>query len=495
MPTTAELLEVGAQHATDDLGDTPAVQSDLLTALGRVYDHLALPEKGAPVLDAAVAAALRVTPRDPALLGAALSERGELDLSSDRFEEALVRIDQAIALQREADPNGVPLAISLDRRALAMSQTGRHDAAIADYSAALAIREKQLPANDPEILNSYDSLGNALIRAGRAGEAIGYMKKASDGALAKFGEKHVKTAHYLKNLGTAYGAMRRWSEAAALTERAVRIESELYPAGSPDVVNGLNNLGNLQITLGRLSAAEKTLDEARARNRDAEHGVSLGQAFVLGNLARAHEALGDLDGAAALLDEAVRTSNEVVGPEHARTRTLELQAARVAFLRDPQTAPALKRISEAILSQPEALAQFRARSEPEARWALGLAQRALGDDTAAGATWKSAVAALPSDRVDPLTLPLVAALAGFERAHDERDAAAALLKGYIDRATREFPATHYGVGLLHLELAETISNDRDAAVVELDAADAAFAELPADHPWRVRAAALRRKIG
>jgi serine/threonine-protein kinase len=492
MPSTAELLEAGAQHAKDNLGDTPAVQSDLLTALGRVYDHLALPDKGEPLLDAAVAAAERVKPRDPALLGAALSERGELDLSSDRFDAAVARIDQAIALQREADPSGIPLAISLDRRALAMSQTGKHDAAIDDYLAALAIREQRLPADDPEILNSYDSLSNAYIRAGRPELALDYMKKAADGALAKFGEKHVKTAHFLKNLGTVYGSQRRWADAAALTERAVRIEAELYPAGSPDVVNGLNNLGSLQLTLGRLNAAEKTLDEARARNRDAGHDASLGQTFVLGNLARVHEMLGDLDGAAALLDEAQRSANEVVGPEHARTRTLALQAARVAFLRDPKNAAALQKIAASILEHPENLAQFRPRSEPEARWALGLAQQALGNGTDAGATWKGAVDALPADRVDPLTLPLVASLAAFERAQGERDAAVALLKDYIDRGTREFGTTHYGVGLLHLERAETESADRVAALAELDAADAAFAELPPDHPWRVRAATLRK---
>ena len=495
MPGTAELLERSAHHATADLNDTPAVQSDLLTALGRVYDHLALPDEGAPLLDAAVAAAERVHPADPALLGAALSERGELDLSSDRFEEALTRIDQAIALQKKADPESLALTVSLDRRALAESQTGKHDAAIADYRAALAIREKRLPSGDAEILNSYDAIGNAYLRAGQPAQAIDFMRKASDGALAKFGEKHVKTAHYMKNLGTVYAMQRRYADAAALTERAVRIEIELYPAGSPDVANGLNNLGNYDLTLGRLNAARDTLDDARKRNHDAGLDESLGQTFVLGNLARVHEALGDLTGAEALLVEARGTATKVVGPDHARTRTLDLQAMRVAFALDAKSAPALKQLASAILAHPETLAQFRTRSEPEARYALGLAVAALGDEYGAGATWKEAVAALPTDHVDPLTLPLVAALADFERTHGERDAAIALLKAYIERSTRELSAMHYGVGLLHLALAEALAGDRAATLSELDAADVAFAELPQNHPWRVRAAALRRAHG
>ncbi|HET7924998.1 MAG TPA: tetratricopeptide repeat protein, partial [Rhodanobacteraceae bacterium] len=354
---------------------------------------------------------------------------------------------------------------------------------------------KRLPADDPEILNSYDAIGNAQIRAGHPERAIDLMKKAVDGARRKFGEKHVKTAHYLKNLGTAYGMQRDFVEAAALTERAVRIEAELYPPGSPDVVNGLNNLGNMQLTLGRLADARKTLDEARARNRDADHDESLGQTFVLGNLARVHEAQGDLAGAAELLAEARKTAMNIVGPEHARTVTLDLQAARVDFLRDPATAPALEKVASAIVAAPDKLAQFRTRSEPEARYALGLAEDARGDHAKAGATWRDAVAALPADHVDPLTFPLVVALARFDVANGKADEARTLLSGYIERAERELPPRHYAIGALHLALAEALADSRKAdALAELDEADAAFGELPPDHPWRKDAAALRKRL-
>jgi len=496
MPGTAELLERGAERAKTDLADTPAVQSDLLTALGRVYDHLAQAEKGAPLLDAAVAAAKRVDPLDPALLGAALSERGELDLSQSHFDDALARFDEAIPLQQRADANGLALAVTLDRRALAKSQTGKHDEAIADYEAALAIRRKQLPADDAEILNSYDAIGNAYLRAGRPTDGAELLRKAADGAQAKFGERHVKTAHYLKNYATSQALQRRYAEAAALTERVVNIERELYPPGSPDVSNGLNNLGNFDLSLGRLRDARAALDEARERNRGAGLDESLGQTFVLGNLARVHEALGDLAQASSLLDEARHTATKVVGAEHARTLTLNVQAARVAFLRDPKTASALVGVVTPVIEHPEKLAQFRSRSEPEARYALGLAKAALGDAAGAGATWKEAVAALPGDYVDPLTLPLVVALAEFDAAHGASGNAAALLNNYVERTGRELPESHYGVGLLHLALAE-IAGDagKTEALRQLDKADAAFAELPDGHPWRERAAALRRRLG
>ena len=488
MPDTAELLEVGTQRAMNDLGATPAVQSDLLVALGRVYDHLAQPDKGEPVLDAAVAAARRVDPPDPALLGAALSERGELDISRDRYPQALDFLQQAIALQRQAVPGSLALALSLDRRAHVQSQTGAHDAAIADYREALAIREKLLPTDDAEIINSFNSLGSAYYRAGRPLDALDPQRRAIAGARAKFGENHVKTAHYIKSYAGTLNALRRYTEAAELTEQAVRIERTLYPPGSPDIVNGLNNLGMMNLTLGRLHAAREALAEGRAVNRDAGEEVSMGQTFVLGNLARVEELLGEPAQALDLLRQAERIATDVVGANHARTLSLAVQRGRLELADDPRTAAAFVASLRRVLEHPEALTQFRVRSEVEARCSLDLALAALGQDTEAGSALQQAVDALPGDHVDPILLPAVVALAAWQRDHDRTADAQALLARFIERGQRELPATHYALGELQLALAE-LPGAPDAAA-HIRAARVAFAELPPSHPWRQRLAAL-----
>ena len=488
MPGTAELLAIGTQRAMNDLGATPAVQSDLLVALGRVYDHLAQPDKGEPVLDAAIAAARRVDPSDPALLGAALSERGELDVSRDRYPQALAFLQQAIALQQQAVPDSLALALSLDRRAHAQSKSGAHDAAIADYRAALAIREKLLPADDAEIINSFDSLGNAYNRAGRPRDALDLQRRAIEGARAKFGDNHVKTAHYIKNYAASQMALRNYAEAATLTGQAVAIERTLYPPGSPDIVNGLNNLGAMNLILGRLHSAREVLGEGRAINRAAGEDVSMGQTFVLGNLARVQELLGERTQALDLLRQAERTAIGIVGADHARTLSLAVQRGRLELANDPRTAAALAANLRRVLEHPEALAQFRARSEIEARYSLGLALATLGQDTEAGATLQQAVDSLPTDHVDPILLPAVIALAGWQRDHDHVADARALLARFIQHAQVELPETHYALGELHLLLAE-LQGTQEAAP-HVAAAHVAFAELPASHPWRQRLAAL-----
>jgi serine/threonine-protein kinase len=493
LPDTAELLARGTRHALEDLGGTPAVQSELLVALGRVYDHLSNAEQGERVLDAALVAARKVQPPDPALLGAALSERGELDVSRSRYPEALDLLGQAVALQEKAVPGSLALALTLDRRALAESQTGAHEAALGDYRAALAIRERLLPAGDPERINSIAAIGSALSRAGRPLEALPLQQQAVEAARATFGEQHVKTAHYMKNTATSLLALRRYAEAADLAARAVAIERTLYPPGSPDVVNGLNNLGTMDLVLGRLHASRDALSEARATFHAAGLDQSMGQTFVLGNLARAEALLGNRAQALALLDEAIATSHVVFGPDHARTVSLEVQRMHLQLVAgvDAAAARAMVPRLQQVLADAGSLGQFRARTEGEARLALGLALAAAGDEPGAGSALQAAVAALPHDPVDPFLLPAVPALAHWQRTHGETAAAQSLLVAWIGHATRDLPPTHPAVGELHLAAAELLqASDPSATTRHATAARAAFAELPPEHPWMRRLAAV-----
>ena len=91
---------------------------------------------------------------------------------------------------------------------------------------------------------------------------------------------------------------------------------------------------------------------------------------------------------------------------------------------------------------------------------------------------------------------VVASLAMLE-ADDDATAASALLTRFIERSVRDLPPTQPAVGELRLALAEILARDaskRSDAIAALDAADAAFVELPATHALRVRADRLRATL-
>ncbi len=332
------------------------------------------------------------------------------------------------------------------------------------------------------------------MRAGRADLAVDYIKKAADGALAKFGEKHVKTAHLPQE-----------------PRHRVRLAAALGRCGRADRTRGAHRERALSAGESRCRQrpqqprqhaaharpserrAEDARRRARAQSRRGPRRLARSD-FVLGNLARVHEMLGDLDGAAARSTKRAaprtRSSGPITRDTHARSAGRARRGS--SAIRKPRLR--LQKVAASNLEHPENLAQFRPRSEPE---------RA---GRSASRSRRSATKRQPAPPGKPGSMRCRPIASIRRRCRSSRrsrnpNARTAIsmrrlrcLNDYIDRSTREFAATHYGVGLLHLELAETKSADRAAAIVELDAADAAFAELPPDHAWRVRSATLRRSL-
>src|SRR5690606_15442936 len=148
-----------------------------------------------------------------------------------------------------------------------------------------------------------------------------------------------------------------------------------------------------------------------------------------------------------------------------------------------------------VLAHADQLGQFRSRTEVEARSTLGRALAATGRDDEAEAELSAAVEAMPAMQVDPLLLPSVQALAQWQQAHARGADARVLLGAWIARSESDLAPTHFALGGLHLELAESLATERAAgAAHHLAAARAAFAELPSTHPWQQRLAALSRGL-
>ena len=168
--------------------------------------------------------------------------------------------------------------------------------------------------------------------------------------------------------------------------------------------------------------------------------------------------------------------------------SLDLQAARVAFVRDPATAPALqqsRRRSSSIRKRSRSSARA---ASPKRAMRSASREAALATKRLRARRWKAAVDALPADHVDPLTLPLVAALARLRAA---RTASAmprsTLLQGYIDARHARASARRITARALHLSSPKRVGAIAQAMRSPSSTRrDAAFAELPATHPWRAR---------
>ena len=497
LPDTT-MLDEGARRAQSELAQTPAVGVEVLTSLGHVYLQLAMFDKSEQLLDLAVATARRFDPADPALLGEALAERGDLELRRTRYAQALSFLDEAVMLQRALDPEALAYSRILTLRALAYSESGKTNESIADYEAALAIREKRLPADDLEVTDVHAKIGSALDRAGRHDEATPYVFGALEAARSKLGEAHVTTTRYMKNYAVNLMTRRRYAEAIQISERSVELERTLYPPGHPSIANGLNNLGFLYLTEGRLHDAQSALEEVRSINRNSGLDRSRGQNFVLTNLAAIEEIYENRQAAIDLFSQAAAIAREVLGEDHELTLRANLRRARAQFDAKPEvpTAKALEDAANAISSHPEKLGQFRTVDEIDALTSAGRAEEVLGDSKSAATNLRSAVAMIPADFLSPSSIPAVLSLARFEERHEGQGDPQQLLRDFIVRAEHDLPKAHYAVGELHLELASILvaSAHPQEAAAALAGCDVAFAELAPAHSQRQRLRELQAAL-
>jgi tetratricopeptide (TPR) repeat protein len=141
------------------------------------------------------------------------------------------------------------------------------DAAAADERSVASFREAL--ENDPGEADYLYMLGEALLRLGRAREALPCLEKAV--------QRHPQEASYHDALGCALWHHRRYDEAATSFQEAVRL--------APDHVAALSGLAGVLVDMERPQQAVETL--RRAITIDDRDGR------LYTNLAVAHWCLGD----------------------------------------------------------------------------------------------------------------------------------------------------------------------------------------------------------
>jgi tetratricopeptide (TPR) repeat protein len=122
-------------------------------------------------------------------------------------------------------------AAALAARAAALQQAGKYSEAIPLAQQVLAIREKQLGPNHPEVAESLAKLGRLYLQRGRTADAESVLGRAR--AIFERARGHYQPeplAFVLKNLADVYLRQHRVDDAESLFRRALAIrEKEFGP--------------------------------------------------------------------------------------------------------------------------------------------------------------------------------------------------------------------------------------------------------------------------
>ncbi|WP_366934456.1 tetratricopeptide repeat protein [Corallococcus exiguus] len=173
-------------------------------------------------------------------------------------------------------------------------------------------------------------LGTALIQQGKLDRAEAEISQGLELARKTYGEDHLRTAHFLHNLGRIYSRQNKYDDALALHRQVLMLrERQLGPA-HPQLTTTLNSLAGAYMGLGQL-------DEAIALWRriieitDAAHlPEHVGIAGSLVNLGTALRGKGELDEAWRSLERGRAILERTHGPDHPHVAVTLEELALVA---------------------------------------------------------------------------------------------------------------------------------------------------------------------
>ena len=220
--------------------------------------------------------AARLVPQDEALTQAAyLNAEGSAWIAAGQYAEAQPPLEYALALREKGlGPEHPDVAVSLNNLAEIYRAQGRYADAEPLHKRALALREKGLGPEHPQVAQSLNNLAILYYGQGRYADAEPHLKRALAILVKALGPEHPDIALSLNNLADLYYTQGRYADAEPLYQRALALREKALGPEHPDVAVNLSSLAELYRAQGRYADAESHFQRALAISEKARPGAS-----------------------------------------------------------------------------------------------------------------------------------------------------------------------------------------------------------------------------
>ena len=176
-----------------------------------------------------------------------------------------------------------------------MGEMGEYDRAYKLAIDSYDVRTILLGPDDPDTLDSLNTVGVALSRLGRYNEAEAMYQKAVEGKVRTLGAEHLDTLTSMLNLAIVYNSQGHWTDAEKLLKQVLKVAREKdWEAGRSLTLSTLTTLATTHSNLGRYADAadsEFQILKSREAQLGPEHPTTL---TVKGNLAYTYKLQGRL---------------------------------------------------------------------------------------------------------------------------------------------------------------------------------------------------------
>jgi len=184
------------------------------------------------------------------------------------------------------------------------------------YRRAIAIWEKSLGREHPEVAKGLNNLAALYYAQGKYGEAEPLYQRALKIDEQALGPEHPDVARDLNNLANLYPDQGKYVQAEPLYQRALKIDEQALGPEHPTVAIRLNNLAELYRAQGKYAEAEPLYQRAITIGEKTLGPEHPDLATRLNNLALLYYSQGKYGEAEPLFQRALAIGEKTLGPEH-----------------------------------------------------------------------------------------------------------------------------------------------------------------------------------
>jgi tetratricopeptide (TPR) repeat protein len=144
----------------------------------------------------------------------------------------------------------------------ALEESGQPNEALARHQLALAIGERALRPDDPDLMRIHGNISNALIGLNRPGEALVHSDRAIEIGRKAVGADHPQLALQFSNRGEILNQLGRWEEARASCLQAIALWEKQLGKEHPFLGYALYAIGLAYLGEGKPALAVAPLERA-----------------------------------------------------------------------------------------------------------------------------------------------------------------------------------------------------------------------------------------
>ncbi|CAF0957099.1 unnamed protein product [Adineta steineri] len=191
------------------------------------------------------------------------NQLGQIKDSQGEYPEAFTYYEKSLAIYEKTLPSNHPdLGASYNNIGLVYYNMGDYPKALSYHEKALTIQQQSLPSNHATLGASYNNIGLVYYNMGDYPKALSSHEKALAIKQQSLPSNHSSLGDSYNNIGMVYDSMHDYPKSLSYYEEALSIRQKSLPSNHPDLGDSYNNIGMLYEDMGNYSKAHSFYERA-----------------------------------------------------------------------------------------------------------------------------------------------------------------------------------------------------------------------------------------